>query len=112
MPASPQPPSTASVSNTQFLPESEASPSGRRNEVGELSDHGELLCAIKRPRVREHLHPDVVAVSREFDSATCGRSWTNAVVFCRNIGMSAVVRTRHGVLVFNFRRMGYLVSGC
>ena len=28
-----------------------------------MPDHGELLLAIKRPRVREHLHPDVVAVS-------------------------------------------------
>ena len=36
---------------------------GGRNQIGELADHGELLFAVERPGIREHLHPHVVPVS-------------------------------------------------
>src|SRR6266852_3417310 len=65
----------------------------RENRVGVCFD------IVEGPEVEEvkHRHPVPLAKER-FDVGLEGRL--------------AVVRTRHGVLLFNFRRMAYLVSGC
>src|SRR5207245_10309283 len=65
----------------------------RENRVGVCFD------VVERTRGRRSQASLPVPLSKErFDVALEGRP--------------AVVRTRHGVLLFNFRRMGYLVSGC
>src|SRR5690349_3332150 len=45
---------------------------GSSDQIGELADYGELLVTIERPRIRKHLHPDVVAVSLDIRECSVG----------------------------------------
>ena len=82
-PASPQPPSGASVRRTQVRSASDESPRRVRYESREPAHHGELLVTIEGTSVREDLDANIGA-----DNPDGGSSCTNAAVFFRNIGMS------------------------
>jgi len=52
-------PGVSSVSSTQVRPASDGSPAAPAIRLVNLADHRELLAAVQRARVGQHLHPDV-----------------------------------------------------